>query len=101
MDEDLKVVVHLKGGHAYIGVQEEGADPVMERVEAGDLDEALGAVPAVLNRARARWAESRRNPAYQGPPPAPRAQAGEGSRAPASRSSRSREPQVTAQQSMF
>ena len=98
MDEDLKVVVHLKGGHAYIGVQEEGADPVMERVEAGDLDEALGAVPVVLNRARARWAESRRNPAYQGPPPAPQP------RQPAAstpRSSRSREPQETATQRMF
>ena len=95
----LKVVLLLGDGHARIGVQEEDTDPVMETVEAGDLDEALGAVPAVLNRARGRWEESRRNPAYQGPPtaPEPRQTAAATPRAGRTRASQ----QGSGQQSLF
>ena len=97
MDQDLKVVVHLKGGHAHIGVQEQGADPVMERVEAGSLEEALGAVPGVLGRAQERWAQGRQNPAYQGPPPAPQPR----QQATAQHSGRSRQPQEGTMQRML
>ena len=95
---NLKVVVHLDEGQARIGVQEEGADPVMERVEAVTLDEALGAVPGVLERARERWAESRLNPKYEGPPPAPEPRQPATS---AARSSRSREPRESGMQPLL
>jgi hypothetical protein len=84
---ELKVVLHLTGSQALLGVQEKGTDPVVERVEAATLEEALGAVPGVLHRARERWAESPRNPAHQAPPaPPPQATA-----PPASRSARREE----------
>jgi len=95
---DMKLVVHLKDGYAHIGVQEEGADPVMERVEVGSLDEALGAVLDVLEDARRRWAENRRNPKYDGPLPAPPP------RAPATttpRSGQSRAPQESGMQQLL
>lgn len=68
---ELKVVVHLKDGRALIGVQEKGTDPVVESLEAGTLEELLGSVPAVLQRARERWSQSPQNPKYEGPPPPP------------------------------
>lgn len=70
-NEDLKVVLHLTGNQALLGVQEKGTDPVLERLEAATLEEALGSVPAVLHRARERWAETPRNPAYEAPPAPP------------------------------
>lgn len=57
-DTELKVVLQFKDGHAVVGVQEKGADPVMEMMPAADLGEALAALPAVLERARARWAQA-------------------------------------------
>jgi hypothetical protein len=68
---ELKVVLHLKDGRARIGVQEKGTDPVVESLEAAALDNLLAAVPAVVQRARERWAQSPQNPKYQGPPPPP------------------------------
>ena len=68
---ELKVVVHLKDGRARVGVQEKGTDPVVESLEAGTLEELLDTVPAVLQRARERWAQSPQNPKYEGPPPPP------------------------------
>lgn len=64
----LKVVVHLSGGQARVGVQEESTDPVLETLGAGTLEEALAAVPGVVTRARERWAQTPRNPKYEGPP---------------------------------
>jgi len=68
---DLKVVLHLKGERGEVGVQEKGTDPVVESLEAGTLEELLDTVPAVLQRARERWAQSPQNPKYEGPPPPP------------------------------
>ena len=68
---ELKVVLHLKVGRARIGVQDKGTDPVVEFLEAATLEELLAAVPAVLQRARERWAQSPQNPKSEGPPPPP------------------------------
>ena len=76
---DIKVVIHVKEGHALVGVQQSDTDPVVEPVRTsvsdlggdGALAEALRAVPGVLERARGQWAASPRHPAYQGPPVPP------------------------------
>lgn len=97
MDE-LKVVLHLKEGRALVGIQgrcpelAEGTktDPVLETVSANSLEELLAAVPAMVTRARERWASSPLNPNYQrpvapAPPPVPGRQpaASRGAPAPA------------------
>lgn len=66
---ELKVVVSIKGVRATIGVQRPSADPHIESFD--DLDESGLAVevPAVVERARARWEESPRHPAYERPAP--------------------------------
>lgn len=70
--EEVKVVIQLKPGRCTIGVQEGDHDPVMEVVPAAlSVDSALAAVPAVLERARARWAQAPKNPAYKRPDPPP------------------------------
>ncbi len=70
--EELKVVVSIKGGRAIIGVQQPSSDPHIETFD--DLDESglTQEVPAVIERARARWDESPKHPAYQRPAPPPR-----------------------------
>ena len=70
-DSDLKVVIHLWGDRALVGIQQKDCDPVVEPVQAATLQEVLAAVPGLVARARERWATSPRNPAYQGPPPPP------------------------------
>ena len=71
--DDLKVVVSVKGTRATIGVQRPSADPHIETFEDHDLPGLAQAVPAVTERARARWVEAPRHPAYQRPaPPAKR-----------------------------
>ena len=67
--EDLKVVVSIKGGRATIGVQQTSSDPHIETFD--DLDEAglTQEVPAVIERARARWEETPKHPAYAKPAP--------------------------------
>ena len=72
-NSDLKVVIHLWGDRALVGIQQKDCDPVVEPVQGGTLDEVLAAVPGLVARARERWATSPRNPAYQGPPPPPQA----------------------------
>jgi hypothetical protein len=70
---ELKVVIHLKGTRAIIGIQGTDTDPVVETLAqaTGSLEEALAYVPGVVERARERWATSPRNPKYEGPPPPP------------------------------
>ena len=71
--EDLKVVVSIKGGRATIGVQGASSDPHIETFD--DLDESglTQEVSAVIERARARWEEAPKHPAYVRPaPPAKR-----------------------------
>ncbi len=70
---ELKVVLSIKGDRAVIGVQKPASDPHIESFD--DLDESglTQEVPAVIERARARWEESPKHPAYERPvPPAKR-----------------------------
>ena len=67
--DDLKVVISIKGGRAVIGVQRPSADPHIETFD--DLDETglTQEVPAVIDRARARWEDNPKHPAYARPVP--------------------------------
>ena len=72
--EDLKVVVSIRGGRAVIGVQQPSSDPYIETFEDTDLPALAQEVPAVTERARARWEESPKHPAYERPAPPARPQ---------------------------
>ena len=65
--EDLKVVVSIKGGRATIGVQQPSYDPHIESFEDRGLNGLTGELPTVIERARARWQESPKHPVYQRP----------------------------------
>ena len=65
--EDLKVVVSVRGGIATIGVQRPSSDPHVESVADRDLVGLVQEVPAVLERARARWEDAPRYPAFERP----------------------------------
>ena len=67
--DELKVVVSIKGGRAVIGVQQPSSDPHIESLD--DVNESALAqeVPAVIERARARWEESPKHPTYERPAP--------------------------------
>ena len=67
--EGLKVVVSIKGARATIGVQRPSSDPHIESFD--ELDEAglTQEVAGVIERARARWEESPKHPAYERPAP--------------------------------
>ena len=67
--EDLKVVLSIKGGRATIGVQKPSADPHIETFDDRDLGALAQEVPAVTERARARWEETPKHPAYERPAP--------------------------------
>ena len=67
--EDLKVVVSIKGGRATIGVQRPSADPHIETFDDHDLPGLAQEVPAVAARARARWEDQPKHPAYARPAP--------------------------------
>ena len=64
---DLKVVVSIKGDRATIGVQRPSADPHVETFYDVDLSGLAQEVPAVTERARARWEETPKHPTYQRP----------------------------------
>ena len=71
--DDLKIVVSIKGGRAVIGVQKPSADPHIETFDDGDLASLAQEIPAVTERARARWEDAPKHPAYERPaPPAKR-----------------------------
>ncbi len=70
--EELKVVVSIKGGRAVIGVQQPSSDPHIETFEDADLSELAQEVTAVTERARARWEENPKHPAYERPAPPPK-----------------------------
>ena len=72
--EELKVVVSIKGGRATIGVQQPSADPHIESFDDPDLFGLADQFPAVVARARARWEEGPRYPAYEKPAPPARRQ---------------------------
>ena len=67
--EELKVVVAVKGGRATIGVQRPSADPHIEVFDGLELPDLAQEVPAVVERARARWEEAPQHPAYERPAP--------------------------------
>jgi len=71
METELKVVIQMKGDRALVGVQGTNTDPVVEALPATSLNDVLAAVPGILERARARWTTSPKNPAYQRPPEPP------------------------------
>ena len=71
--DELKVVVSIKGGRAVIGVQQPSSDPHIETFEGHDLPALAQDVVGVTERARARWEEAPKHPAYERPaPPAKR-----------------------------
>ena len=65
--EELKVVVSIKEGRATIGVQQPSSDPHIESFDDHDLPGLTQEVPAVVERARARWEGSPKHPAYERP----------------------------------
>ena len=67
--EDLKVVVSIKGGRATIGVQRPSADPHIETFDDRDLTGLAEEVLAVTERARAKWEDQPKHPAYARPAP--------------------------------
>ena len=67
--EELKVVVSIKGGRATIGVQRPSADPHIETFDDPDLSRLAHEVLAVTERARTRWEEEPKHPAYVRPAP--------------------------------
>ena len=72
--EELKVVVSIKGGRATIGVQQPKSDPHIESFDDHDLSGLAQEVPAVTQRARARWEDEPRYPAHVKPAPPARRQ---------------------------
>ena len=72
--EDLKVVVSIKGGRATIGVQRPASDPHIESFDDPDLSGLTQEVPAVVERARAKWEDEPKYPAHERPAPPARRQ---------------------------
>ena len=70
--DELKVVLSIRGGRAVIGVQQPSADPHIESFDDTDLFGLADEFPAVVARAKARWEEEPRYPAYVKPTPPPR-----------------------------
>ena len=66
---DLKVIVSIKGSKATIGVQRPSSDPHIESFDDLDGSRLTQEVAAVIERARARWEESPKHPAYERPAP--------------------------------
>ena len=67
--EALKVVLSIRGDRATIGVQQPSADPHIESFDDLDLAGLAREVPAVIERARARWEDEPRYPAHERPAP--------------------------------
>ena len=67
--DDLKVVVSIKGGRATIGVQQPSSDPHIESFDDPDLTGLTQEALAVVERARARWEDEPKHPAYARPAP--------------------------------
>ena len=67
--EELKVVVSIRGDRATIGVQQPSADPHIESFDDLDLAGLAQEVPAVIERAKARWEDEPMYPAHERPAP--------------------------------
>lgn len=72
-ENDLKVVVVIKGDRATIGVKGASSDPHIESFDDPNISGLAPEIPAVVERAMARWEESPKHPAHVKPaPPAKR-----------------------------
>ena len=69
LQEELKVVVSIKGGRATIGVQRPSSDPHIESYDDPDLSGLAQEVLAVTERARASWEDAPKHPAHVRPAP--------------------------------
>ncbi|MCY4623960.1 MAG: hypothetical protein OXC99_03030 [Chloroflexi bacterium] len=96
--EELKVVVSVQGERAVIGVRRTGADPHIEAFDGRDLPALAREVPAVVERARARWEESPKHPAHTRPAPAKTATPAKRRQRGAQAQSESQAPQDGAEQ---
>ena len=67
-----KVVLAIKDGRATIGVQGPSSDPHIESFDGPDLSGLAQEVPAVIERARARWEDEPKYPAHARPTPSTR-----------------------------
>ena len=74
LSEDIKVVLSIRGGRAIIGVRQPSADPHIESFDRLDLLGLALQVPGVVERARDRWEEAPKYPAYERPAPPARRQ---------------------------
>ena len=72
--EELKVVLSIREGRATIGVQCPASDPHIESFDDPDLFGLADQFPAVVARARAKWEQEPRYPAYEKPAPPARRQ---------------------------
>ena len=63
------MVVSIKDGRATIGVQRPSSDPHIELLDDPDLSGLAQEVSAVIERAKARWEDAPRYPAYTRPTP--------------------------------
>ena len=74
--EELKIIVSIKEGRAIVGVQQPSSDPHIETFEDADLTGLTQEVAAVTERAKARWEEAPKHPAYERPSPPARSRNG-------------------------
>ena len=65
-------MMSLKEGRATIGVQRPSSDPHIESFDDPDLSGLVREVPAVIERARARWEDAPKYPVYARPAPSTR-----------------------------
>ena len=65
--DDLKVVVAIRGDRAVIGVQRPSTDPYFESFDGRDLSALAQEVLAVIERARTRWENEPKHPAHTKP----------------------------------
>ncbi len=74
---ETKLVVHIQDGRVGAAVWRTGADPHIETLPGcRELEDALSALPNVIERAKAHWAESPMRPKYS-PPKAQRKKQGD------------------------
>ncbi len=67
----MKVVIQMTGDKALVGVQDDNTDPFVETMQGAALENILAAVPAVVAKAKERWATQPRGAAYVAPAPPP------------------------------
>ena len=97
--EELRVVLSIKAGRAVIGVQQPTSDPHIETFDDLDLPALAEEVASVAERARTKWEEAPKHPAYERPTPPVRRQR-RGQQGAAQEATAETEPEQTQQQSL-